>query len=187
MILLAVILVALAVIIPQAHKYGWRGALLALVMVLAVLAALVGVLVGLFWLAEQLHNPGTGWRGRAFRLLGHLLRFALCAAIGAILMSGLLAEQGLGTRLMDALAAVAGLLGGVVGGLAYRAWGAARFWVVFRRFCMTLLGSFFGGILGLLAPGRWGVPLGILLPLLLFALLFLAGRILPPPAAAPSE
>jgi len=56
----------------------------------------------------------------------------------------------------------------------------ANFWPACRRLAYALLGSLAGGILGLLAPGTWGVAVGILVPLGIFAALAAAGKIVPP-------
>lgn len=179
MILLAVICLTLVVVVPQASKHGLRGALLALLGVAGVLAAGVGLLISAIWLFEQASHPGSGWRGSAFRGLGHLSRFSLFGLVAAILGTALLAGHDVGVVAGNWVSLTCGLLGGAGGCHLHGRLGPARFWIAFRRFGLALLGSFIGGILGILGPENWGVGLGILIPLLVFAVLAATGHIVP--------
>ncbi len=183
-IAVAMLCLALAVIIPQSQKHGLKGALLALLLMGGLLAAVVGVLVAFGWLIELAGSPVSGWRGKAIRGAGHALRFGLFGLIASALGAGLCVFHGLARATEDFIILGAGLLGGGSACLLHHFLGPARFWPAFRRFCLALLGSFLGGILGILGPGNWGVTIGILVPLLLFTLLAALGRMAPPPAGA---
>jgi len=180
MILVALVGLILAVVLPQMLRHGWRRALLAFLGLSLVIAVGVGVLVGFLWLLENVGREGKGWRDRALRGLGHVLRFLLFGFIAAILGVALVGGHHFGVGVENAVSALCGLLGGGAGCLWHHRLGASRFWVAFRRFGLALLGSFIGGILGILGPEPWGIPLGILLPLLAFAILAILGRIVPP-------
>ena len=184
-ILAAVVFLALAVVIPQALKHGLKGALIALLGVAAVLAAVVGVLFAITWLIEQVGRPGTGGRGALFRWVGHLLRFILFGFLASLIGAALVVWHGLSPAMQDLVSLAFALFGGGVGSLLYHRLGPARFWPAFGLFCLALLGSFLGGILGILGPGNWGVDIGILVPLLIFAILAASGRIVPPREGVP--
>lgn len=96
-----------------------------------------------------------------------------------------MAGHGLSPVTQNLVSLAAGVLGGLFGGFLHHRLGPARFWPAFGLFCLTLLGSFLGGILGILGPENWGVDIGIMIPLLIFAILAAAGRIVPPPEGAP--
>ena len=183
LILGAFLLLLLAVVVPAWILHGPRQGLLAALRVGAWAAAIVGVLFLAVWLLE-----GGQWRGGRRAGLsqgwGHLGRFLASGSVAAILGAALVGGHGLGPALENRIALAAGLLGGLAGGGLGLGWGAARFWVVFRRFCLALLGSFVLGILGLILPGTWGPDLGILLPILVFIALALGGRVLPPRGAS---
>ena len=180
----AVLCLALAVVIPQAQKHGLKGALLALLLVAGGLAAVVGVFVAIGWLIELATSPASGWRARILRWAGDGLRFALFGLIASALGAGLCVFHGLARTTEDLIGLGAAGLGGVVGCLIHHRLGPVRFWPAFRRFCLALLGSFLGGMLGILGPGNWGVTIGILVPLLIFGILAAVGRIVPPPEGA---
>ena len=179
-LLAAVVGLALAVVVPQARRHGLAGALLALLAVAGVLAATVGLLLAITWLIQRLGQPGPGWRGGLARWVGHLLRFTLFGSLASVLAAGLCAWHGLTPAGADLVALAAALLGGTAGCLTRHHLGPNRFWPAFRRLCLALVGSFLGGILGILGPGNWGVGIGILVPLLIFALLAASGKIVPP-------
>ena len=184
-ILAAIVCITLAVAVPQALRHGPKGALLALLGVAGVLVMGAGVLFAITWLTEQRGRTDLGGRDTAFRWVGHLLRFILFGLLASVLGAALMAGHGLSPATENLVALVSGILGGVGGGLLYHRLGPARLWPAFGRFCLALLGSFVGGILGILGPGNWGVALGILIPLLIFAILAAAGRIVPPPEGVP--
>jgi len=184
MILVALLLVVLAVVLPAFLQRGWRQGMLALGLVAALALALVALAWTLGWLLGTHGGEGCGWRSRFLAASGHLFRFLLCGLIAAILGVALIAEHGLGVGVENSVAAVSGGAGGLAGCLLYWRLGARRFWTAFRRLGLALLGSFLGGILGLLGPEKWGVTLGVLVPLLVFAIFASAGRIVPPRAEA---
>lgn len=179
-ILVAIILVAMAVVIPQAQKHGFKGALVALLMVGVFLAGIMAVLYAISWLIERMAEPVQGGQGIVFRWLGHLLRFLLFGLISSVLGTALAHGHGLSLVGENLVALVSGTFGGVVGCLLHHRLGPIRFWPSFGRFCLALVGSLFGGMLGILGPENWGVGIGILIPLLVFAILVVAGRIIPP-------
>jgi hypothetical protein len=164
----ALLLLTLAVVVPQAQKHGFKGALVALLFVAAVVAAVVLAL------------PTAGRTGVLVRLVGHGLRFLLFGFITSLVAAALVIWHGLGVHLEDALSLGAGALGGAGGCLLYHRLGAERFWIFFGRLCLALVGSLFGGFFGILVPGNWGVDLGVLVPLLVFLILMATGRIIPP-------
>jgi hypothetical protein len=180
LILAAFFLVLLAVAVPEWRLHGARQGLLAIIRVGAWAAVLLGGLLLAIWLLEGGQGERDGWRTGLSRGVGRLLRFLASAWIAAILGAALAAGHGLGPALENRIAMAAGLLGGLTGSFLGHELGATRFWMVFRRFCLALLGSFVLGILGLLLPGAWGPDVGILLPILVFAVLALSGRIVPP-------
>ncbi|MDP2875714.1 MAG: hypothetical protein Q8O00_05975 [Holophaga sp.] len=180
MILVALAGLILAVVLPQFLRHGWRRGLLALLGLCLMITAGVGVLMGFLWLMENLGREGEGWRDKALRGLGHLLRFLFFGFIAAILGVALVGGFHLGVGVENAVSALCGLLGGGLGCWLHQRLGAFRFWVAFRRFCLALLGSLMGGILGILGPEPWGISFGILVPLLVFVVLAAMGRIVPP-------
>lgn len=153
---------------------------MALLLVGVFLAGIVAALVAIFWLIERMAEPVQGGQGPVFRWLGHLLRFLLFGLISSVLGTALVHGHGLSLFEENLVALVAGAAGGMVGCLLHLRLGHARFWPAFGRFCLALVGSLFGGMFGILGPGNWGVDIGILAPLLLFAILAAAGRIVPP-------
>lgn len=178
-ILAAAVLLLVAVVIPQALRYGFQGALLATLGALGGLVLLAGLLLLATWVIEQAGNPGPGWWGLAFRGAGHGGRFALFGVMAAVLGISLVHGHGLSAAGEDLASLASGALGGAVGCWLRHHLGPARFWPAFGRFCLALLASFIGGILGILGPGTWWVDLGILIPLLMFAILAATGRIVP--------
>ena len=179
-ILVAVILVAMAVVIPQAQKHGLKGALMALLVVVIALAGIMAALFAISWLIERMAEPVSGGQGAFFRGLGHLLRFLLFGLISSLLGTALAFGHGLSLIGENLVALGAGAAGGMGGCLLHQRLGPTRFWPSFGRFCLALVGSLFGGMFGILGPGNWGVSIGILLPLLIFAILAAIGRIVPP-------
>ena len=171
-ILAAVLLTVLAVVLPEARKHGLMGALVALGWVAGVAAGAAGLLAAGTWMLGQ---------GGLRRWLGAGFRFLAAGFVAAVLASALAHGHGLSATGEDRAALAAGVLGAVAGTLLHRRLGPARFWPVCRRFGLALLGSFLLGILGILGPGEWGVDMGILIPLLVFAILAASGRIVPPP------
>lgn len=187
-ILVAAILLAAAVVIPQALRHGFKGALLATLGVLGILALLAGLLFLVTWVIEQVASTGPGWRGFAFRGVGHGARFALFGTMAAVIGASLVHGHGLSGAGEDATSLASGALGGAAGCWLRHHLGPARFWPAFGLFCLALLAALIGGILGILGPGARGVDLGILIPLLIFAILAAAGRVVPrtPPVPPPS-
>jgi hypothetical protein len=181
-ILAAIICMTLVVVIPQAVKHGLPGAMRALFAVAGALVVLVSLWFLATWLIEQSGQAEAGWKGAVASALGHLLRFALFGVIASALAAGLCLWHGLSPTVETIVAMTAAVVGGLAGCGARHRLGAARFWPSFRRFCLALLGSFLGGMLGILGPGNWGVTIGILVPLLIFAILAVTGRIVPPRA-----
>ncbi|MDR3682923.1 MAG: hypothetical protein P4L11_04260 [Geothrix sp.] len=128
--------------------------------------------------------PRNGWprhragRGRRLsRALGTLLRFGLFGLIGVAVASALAANHHLGGRGEDLVGGLAGGLTGLLGTGLYHRLGRARFWPLFGWFALALLGSFVGGILGILGPEPWSIDAGILVPPVLFLILALSGRL----------
>jgi len=182
MLLLALVGVTLAIVLPQFLRHGWRRGLVSLLVVGLLVAAGVALLMFFVWLLGNVGREGRGWRDRALQGLGHLLRFFLFGLMAAILGVALVGGHHLGVAVEDIVSLGVGLLGGPGGCLLHRRLGPPRFWVAFRRLCLALLGSLLGGILGILGPEPWSVPMGILMPLLLFGVLAAFGRIVPPAA-----
>jgi hypothetical protein len=170
-ILAAILGLALAVVVPQAVKHGLKGALVALGGLVLVVAACLGALFLATWLLEG--------RGLFQRGAGHLARFLLFGLMASAVGSALVVWHGLSPAVENGVALASGLLGGGSGCLLHHHLGPSRFWSFFGRLCLALLGSLVGGLLGILLLGSWGVTLGVLVPLLLFALLTVAGRTVP--------
>jgi len=174
-ILAAVLLIVIAVVVPQARAHGWRGALVALLAIALVLAAVTGVLLGIGWLAEHGGHPGLRW-------VGHLLRFALCALLGAGLGAALLALHNVPVAVENAVTLAGAVLAGAAGLWLHIRLGPGRFWTAFGRLAFALFFSVLLGLFGILGPGNWGVDLGVLLPLAVFAGFAACGRVVPPPS-----
>ena len=186
-ILLALILLSLAIIVPQYLKHGPKGAFIAFLGVAGTVIGGIAVLLFVAWLAENIGRKGTGKVDLVLRGAGHLLRFLLFGLIASIIATGLVAGHDLkadGENLVSLCAAGAG---GAAGSLLFHHLGSARFWPAFGWFCLALLGSLFGGILGLLGPGSWWTDAGILVPLLIFTVLAAMGRIAPPAEKAGAD
>jgi hypothetical protein len=166
----ALLLVTLAVVVPKAHSHGLKGALLALAGVAAVVVAGAALLLGATWMLE---------RGGLRRWLGHGLRGLGFGLLGAVLGTTLVHGHGLSVAGENRASLLAGILGALAGMLLHRRLGPERFWPAFGRFGFALLGSLVFGCLGILA-GDWGVSLGVLAPLVVFAILAASGRIVPP-------
>lgn len=186
-ILVALVLLALAIVVPRLLKGQWRGALLGLLILAgAVLGGLV-LLLAVDWLQRASEGPTLGWSDRAARAMGHLLRFVLFGFIGAVIASALAENHSLGAHGENLAALGVGAAAGTLGTALYLHFGKARFWPVFGGFALALLGSFIGGILGILGPEPWSVDAGILLPLLLFLVLAFRHRgTVPPPEETPN-
>ena len=185
MILAAFVLVALAVVVPEFVLHGWRRGVVAILWVVAVAAAIVGLLMALAWLLDAGNGKQGGWGDRVSRGFRFLLRFLLFGFLAGILATALVAGHGLGADGENRVLLVSGILGGLVGCFFHFRLGASRFWGAFGGFCLALFGSLVLGILGILLPGDWGPDLGILLPILIFVVLALAGRVVPPRDAEP--
>ena len=163
-LLLSLVLIALALVLPRLVRGDGRGALWALLGEAGVVAGLLGGVLLATRLGQSRVAPLLGMAGRLF----------LTGGIGLILGTALAASARAGGRgaRAEALAGWGGAL--LLGGLGlylHRRLGADRFWSGFRWFCLALLGSLAGGILGILGPEPWSVPAGILAPLALFALM----------------
>lgn len=185
-LLVAVLLVALALVVPRLARGEWKGALLALLALAAVILGGIGLLVGAQWIGDGAEDGRSTWRAFLARGFGDLARFGLSGLAGAVIASGLAANHHLGARGEDWAAALAGGLAGLAGLVLGRWMGAPRFWRLFGWFALALLGAFLGGILGLLGPEPWGVDVGVLAPLVAFAALAVSGKFrsqLPPPPA----
>jgi len=179
MLLIAFMGVSLAVALPQFLWHGWRRGLLSLFAVALAAMAVWGLLVFFVWIAGDQGSEGHGRKAKTLRALGHGLRFLFFGLVTAILGVALVGGHGLGRTVEDTVSLGSGLAGAFAGLLLRRRLGPSRFWVAFRRFGWALLGSFVGGILGILGPEGWGITLGILVPLLVFAILACLGRIVP--------
>jgi len=173
-LLLALVLVAAAVVVPHLVRDEVLGSLAALGILLGVVAAGVGVLYLVAWLAGAVAE--AGWSDRIARGLGHLLRFALGAVIGMFVVTALVANHQKGPRAENLGALVGGLLGGAAGTLLYLKLGKERYWRGFAWFALALLGSLAGGILGILLPEPWDIDLGVMAQLALFVVLVLVVR-----------
>jgi vacuolar-type H+-ATPase subunit I/STV1 len=185
-LLVALVLLALAIAVPRLLQGQWKGALLGLLVLAGVVLGGLGLLLAMDWLQQASDRPARGWSDRLARALGHLLRFVLFGLIGAVAASALAVNHGLGAHGQDLAAAGTGLAAGLLGTALYLHLGEARFWPAFRWFGLALLGSFLAGILALLGPEPWSVDAGILIPLLVFLVFALRGRVAPaPPAGAP--
>lgn len=182
----AALLIALAVLVPEVRNHGWKAGLVALLGIILTLAAIIGVLVGISWLVELAGREGSA-AGAAARWLGHVLRFALCACLGAGLATALAAQHGLPVRAQNVVSLAGAALGGAAGAWLRVRLGPGRYWIAFGRLALALAGSLLFGLFGILVPGNWGVDLGIMVPLLVFAILAACGRIVPPaaPRSAP--
>jgi hypothetical protein len=170
---------ALAVLIPEVHNHGWKAGLVALLGIVLALAAIIGILVGVSWLVELAGREGSA-AGAAARWVGPILRFALCACLGAGLATALVAQHGLPVRAENAVSLAGAALGGAAGAWLHLRLGPGRYWTAFGRLALALAGSLLFGLFGILGPGNWGVDLGIAVPLLVFAILAACGRIVPP-------
>ena len=170
---LALALVAAALVLPRLVRGQFRGALLALLGLAAVVAAGIGLLLLASWIGQLWAAAPGSRRGRAAAALGHLARFGLCGFIGMVIATALAANHRLGAAGEKLAAGIAGPLAGTSGVLLHLRLGRDRFWRGFRRFALALLGSLAAGILGILLPEPWGIDLGVLAPLLLFLVLAL--------------
>ena len=108
-----------------------------------------------------------------------LLRFWLYGFVGAVTAAALAANHHLGAHGEDLAAGVGRSLTGILGTFLYQQLGRAQFWPAFGWFTLALLGSFIGGILELLGPEPWAIDAGILIPMVLFLILALSGRVGP--------
>ena len=174
-LLLALLLVALTLVVPRLLRGDWLGALVSLLYLAGFVLATLGILMAGQWLHEQ--SDGAGWGCKLSMAVGALLRFGLFGLIGAAIASGLAANHHLGAHGEDWAGGVAGGLTGFLGSVLYHRLGKARFWPMFGWFALSLLGSFVGAILGILGPEPWSVDAGIFIPLVLFLLLAISGRI----------
>jgi len=172
---LALVLVALALVVPRLLHGDGRGAAVSLFSLAGLVLAGLGSLVAALWLWEQ--ADGVGWRRGLSMSLGALLRFGLFGFTGAVLASGLAANHHLGAHGADLVGGVAGGVAGLLGSGLYHHLGKARFWPLFGWFALSLLGSFVGAILGILGPEPWSIDAGVLIPLVLFLILALSGRL----------
>ena len=172
---LALVLVALALVVPKLLRGDWSGALLSILFLAGLVLAILGILLASLWLYEQSH--GAGWGHKLSMALGSLLRFGLFGSIGAVIASGLAANHHLGGRGENLAGGIAGGLAGLLGTGLYHRLGEARFWPGFGWFALSLLGSFMGAILGILGPEPLSIDAGVLIPLVLFLILALSGRI----------
>jgi hypothetical protein len=175
-LLLAFVLLALALVVPRLLRGEALGALLSLLSLVGIVLTGLVALLAITWLSHALHQPGGGRRGKALVLLGHLGRFLLVGFIGFVIATALVAQHGLGPRVAALAPPGVGVLSGTVGLYLHQRLGAPRFWVGFRWFGLALLGSFLGGIAGILGPEPWAVDAGILIPLVLFFAFARAGR-----------
>ncbi|WP_243319760.1 hypothetical protein [Geothrix sp. SG200] len=189
-LLVAVLLVALALVVPRLALGEWKGAFLALLVLAAVVLGGIGLLVGAQWIGDGSGEGRGTWRSALAKGIGDLARFGLSGLAGAVIASGLAANHHLGARGEDWAAGLAGGLAGLTGVVLGRWMGGPRFWRLFGWFSLALLGAFVGGILGLLGPEPWGVDVGVLAPLAAFAALAASGRFRsrvspqPPPPSA---
>lgn len=158
-LLLSLVLIGLALALPRLARGDGRGALAALLGEAAVVTGLLALLLLATWLGQSRMAPFLG-------MVGRLL---LTGGIGLVLGTALAA--GHGSRGESLAGSGGALLLGGLGLYLHRRLGADRFWSGFRWFCLALLGSLAGGILGILGPEPWSVPAGILAPLALFALI----------------
>jgi hypothetical protein len=172
---LALVLVALALVVPRLVRGDWPGALMSLLALAGLVFAVIGILVAVQWLQGQ--SDGAGWGHTLSMAVGILLRFCLFGFIGAAIAAGLAANHHLGVQGENWAGGVAGGLTGFLGTGLFHRLGKARFWPLFGWFALSLLGSFIGGILGILGPEPWSVDAGILIPLILFLILALSGGI----------
>ncbi|WP_257310479.1 hypothetical protein [Geothrix fuzhouensis] len=187
-LLATLVFLALAVVLPRLLHGQWKGAMLGLLILGGTVLAGILLLLAVDWLQQPSDRPVQGWSERLACAIGHLLRFALFGSIGAIIASALAANHRVGAHGENLAAAVTGVLAGLLGTALYLHLGKTRFWPGFRRFALASLGAFFGGIIGILGPDPWGVDAGILLPLVVFLVLALLGRIAPaPPVEIPDS
>ena len=163
---LAIALLALSLVLPRLFNREWLGALMSLLGLAGVVLAIFGALLAFTWLGRELERPSGGWRS-------HLGRFLLCGFIGLVIATALEAQHNPGKRTEALIPLSAGLLAGVGGIYLHQRFGESRFWAGFKWFGLALLGSFVGGILGILGPEPWSVNAGILIPLFLFLALAL--------------
>lgn len=187
LVLPALALVILAIIVPEFILHGWRQGLLAILWVGGGIVAILAVFAVLVWLLDGGSGKKGGWGDRLSRTIRFLLRGVLFGLVASILATALVSGHGLGVHEVDRVSWISGLVGGLAGSLIHVRLGPSRFWPGFSRFCIALGASLVLGILGLLVPGEWGPDVGILLPLLVFAILAMAGRILPPRSSNPSQ
>ena len=182
-ILIAVVLIALAIILPRFVQHGLRAGLIASLYVAGAVAGGIGILFLATWLLENTGREGSGWGDRALRGFGGLLRFLLFGLTVTIIVTALVSGHALAVDNINLVSLVAAGFGGLCGSLLYRHLGPTRFWPPFRQFCLTLLGSFVGGVIGMIG-GVWWTDIGILAPILIFMALIITGRIVPPMGAA---
>lgn len=186
-LVLSLLLVALALVVPKLVHGDGRSALISLLYLAGIILVALGVLLAITWLSQQEAQPALGWRGRAVQIAGHLVRFLLFGFMGLVIATTLVAQHSLRGLAGTLVPLGMGALSGCSGLYLYHRIGKARFWSGFRWFGLALLGSFVGGILGILGPEPWSVDAGILLPLFLFLILALSGRIGPPVREEPIE
>jgi hypothetical protein len=182
----ALALMILAIVVPEFVLHGERQGFMAILWVAGGIVAIAVLFAAAVWLLDGGTGRKGGWGDRLSHAIRFLLRGILFGLMASILATALVSGHGLGVRRVDQVSLGAGLAGGLVGSLLHARLGPSRFWACFSRFCIALGGSLVLGILGLLVPGAWGPDAGILLPLLVFVVFALAGRIVPPRPKDPS-
>jgi hypothetical protein len=175
----AFILLAVALVVPRLVRGDGLGALIALLVLVGVVVAGIGMLLALSWLGLQMDRPGAGWRDRTFQWAGHLARCLMFGFIGLLVATAIAAQHGLGSKAEAWISLSSGAISGVSGLWLYQRLGKTRFWSGFKWFGLALLGSFIGGIVGILGPEPWSIDAGIVIPLGVFLLLALTGRVGP--------
>ena len=183
----ALALMILAIVVPEFVLHGGRQGFMAILWVAGGIVAIAVLFAVLGSLLDGGNGTKGGWGDRLSHAIRFLLRGILFGLMASILATALVSGHGLGVQEVDRVSWSAGLAGGLVGGLFHARLGPSRFWAGFSRFCIALGASLVFGILGLLIPGEWGPDAGILLPLLVFVMFAMAGRVLPPRAKDPSS
>lgn len=169
LIAVAVVCIALAVGVPLWRTHGGKGCLLAFLVVAGGIATLVGIVSLCLWIAGNVDRGGQAPADKAWRSVGHLLRFVVGGFLGMVIAAPILVPKHLGP-LWENLGLGAGIamMGGIsVWGFIHL--GAERYKRLGKVFLGILLVSWVLGLLSLLVSWPYALDIAILAPPLLFA------------------
>lgn len=170
MILAAVLLVTILVGIPLWRSHGWKGCLLALLAVGGGIALLLGVVALGVWLAQNMNRGGGTMADRAWRGVGHTLRFLAGGFLGMLIAAPLMVSKELSPAWETTGLFTGAVLLGWLSVWLYRRVGAEGYQRICVAFLGVLLVSWVLGLLSLLVPWRYALDVAVLAPLTGYAL-----------------